>query len=284
MHWSIFLGASHIDERCAVGACSSCAACGIDWRGRGWFNGRLQPLADTHTHTCVYISLACMWSWIHTQSASPPGLALPLVAHTHWDICTYTTSHPRLLHMAKMLTLVIKHRTCPGWFSPNEPERAARWGRENDVSRGHMASSMCCIIRKSQRVYVCMCVCVERRRWWWWWSHWSHAGEWWLIFISQMFASPDRSTTPPHPAIHTTQAWPVCRFVVCYGHIMAAKDQTHKQTTLCWATQLHSSSGFFRLPSTHFAPHHPTLLPSPAHPAASSAQQCSQKGHFICAP
>lgn len=38
------------------------------------------------------------------------------------------------------------------------------------------------------------------------------------------------STTPPHPAIHTTQAWPVCRFVVCYGHIMAAKDQTHTHT------------------------------------------------------
>lgn len=58
--------------------------------------------------------------------------------------------------MAKMLTLVIKHRTCPGWFSPNEPERAARWGRENDVSRGHMASSMCCIIRKSLRLDVCV--------------------------------------------------------------------------------------------------------------------------------
>lgn len=115
------------------------------------------PSRHTHTHMCVHKPRMHVKLDTHTIGKSARTRAAS--GRTHTLRHTYTTSHPRLLHMAKMLTLVIKHRTCPGWFSPNEPERAARWGRENDVSRGHMASSMCCIIRKSLRVDVCVCVC-----------------------------------------------------------------------------------------------------------------------------
>lgn len=129
-----------------------------------------------------------------------------------------------------------------------------------------------------------MCVCVERRRWWWWWSHWSHAGEWWLIFISQMFASPDRSPTPPIYPHHPS----VARLSFCcmlWPYNGSQGPNTHKQTN--HPLLGHTAPQQQRLFSSTFNP----LCPPPPHSAPFScssgciisATMFAKRTFYMCA-